>query len=74
MLRTKKTGVTMAIHRMLRSMDDSRLPSSRPFVRFTVWVRGRKSFANVCIITGVLDRGKNVPLNRNIGVTKRKPG
>src|SRR4030042_3956098 len=74
MLRTKKTGVTMAIHTMLRNMDDSRLQNSKPLVKFTVWVRGRKSCAHVCIRTGVLESGKNVPLNRNIGVTKRKPG
>lgn len=74
MLRMKKTGVTMAIQARLISSWVSRFPRSSALVRVTVCVRGRTAFAKICMKGGSWVSGKKVPLRRNIGVMKRKPG
>jgi hypothetical protein len=71
MLRKKKMGVTMAIQARLMISSISRFPRSNALDRFTVCARGRTAFAKICMDCGSWVSGKNVPLNRNIGVMKR---
>lgn len=73
-LSTKKTGVTAAIHATLIKSVDPRLPRIRPLERFTTCVSGRTALAKSSTGAGRAESGKNVPLSRNIGVMKRKPG
>lgn len=74
MLRMKKATVTTMIHAMLRSSVDCQLPNINPLDRITVCVKGRMASARICMGWGRIDRGKKVPLSRNMGVMKRNPG
>jgi hypothetical protein len=74
MLRMKKTGVTAEIQMILRPSDDARFPKIKSLVRLTVCVRGRNACAKTCMKPRRSVSGKNVPLNRNIGVMNRNPG
>ena len=40
----------------------------------TIWVSGKKAKAKYCMGSGSTSRGKNVPLNRNIGVMNNRAG
>ena len=74
MLKMKKTGVTAAIQTTLIIIEDSKLPEINPLVKVTTCVRGRNAFAMICTKSGRVANGKNVPLNRNMGVISRKAG
>ena len=74
MLNTKKTIVTAAIHAKLSSRNKFAVPVTNPLVRFTTWVKGRKIWATVCTMGGNCERGKKVPLSRNMGVTSKNAG
>lgn len=74
MLSTKNTGVTTAIHARLRSKDVPSFPNINALLKSTVCVRGRTALAKICMNSGRLVKGKKVPLSRNMGVMKRKPG
>ena len=74
MLSTKKKMVTAAIQTKLSSRNISVLPRTKPLMIFTTCVRGRKIWAAVCTGRGNCERGKKVPLSKNMGVTKRNEG
>jgi len=74
MLSTKKKMVTAAIQTKLSSRKISVLPRTKPLTIFTTCVKGRKTWAAVCTGRGNCDRGKKVPLSKNMGVTKRNEG
>ena len=74
MARIKKIGVTISIHARLNRMDSWMLPKARALVTATALVSGRKICAAICRNSGMEDRGKKVPLRRNIGVMNRKFG
>ena len=70
----KKRGVTTSNQARFRMRASSTLPRAKALVNFTALVRGRKSWAITCRKSGMADKGKNVPLRRNMGVMKRKFG
>ena len=74
MARMKKTGVTISIHARLKRIESWMLPRARARVTFTALVSGRRTVAATCRIWGMEVKGKKVPLNRNMGVMKRKFG
>ena len=72
--RIKKIGVTISIQARFRRMEGWMLPRVKDRAIKTALVSGRKSCAAICRNSGMDVKGKNVPLKRNIGVMKRKPG
>lgn len=74
MLKMKKTGVTAAIQTRLMISENCKLPNIRLRVRVTACVSGRNALAMIGTNPGKSVNGKNVPLNRNMGVINRKAG
>ena len=72
--KTKKIKVVTRTQARLNSREASKIPSVSPRIIFTVCVKGRKSSAIIWVGRGSEDSGKNVPLNKNIGVIRRKAG
>ena len=72
--RTKKIGVTISSQTRFRRRGSSTLPRTKALVKITALVRGRKSWAATCRKSGIVVKGKKVPLRRNIGVINRKFG
>ena len=71
---TKKISVATASQIRLVIIEMFGLPRVSPLVMFTLCVNGKMSWARSCTGGGKTVMGKKVPLNRNIGVMKRKNG
>lgn len=74
MEKIKKMGATISIHNRFRMIKSWMLPMAKDLVTATALVSGRKICAAICRNSGIDVSGKNVPLNRNMGVMKRNPG
>lgn len=74
MLNKNKTNVTVTSQTKLSNITALILPKTNPLIRFTKCVKGRRVRAIVSTIGGNCERGKKVPLSRNIGVTSRNVG
>ena len=72
--RIKKIDVTISIQARFRRIEIWMLPRAKDLVTATALASGNISCAATCRNSGMEVRGKNVPLKRNMGVMKRKPG
>jgi predicted O-methyltransferase YrrM len=70
----KNIDVAARIHKMLRKV--AVLIADNVIARFTITTcaNGRMAKAKCCIVVGNKLSGKNVPLNKNIGVINRNIG
>ncbi len=65
---------TTAIHARPTGISMLNVAELRARTILTTWVRGSAIMARYCIGRGMSERGKKVPLNRNMGVMNKKVG
>lgn len=66
--------VTTKIHNRLVIIERSYIPSVNALFIMTIWAKGNIARATYWTAKGKTVIGKNVPLNKNMGVIKRKLG
>lgn len=71
---TNNTTEAMMIHTKFKIINSLRFASVRARTMLTTCVSGKNAMAKYWMGIGISDSGKNVPLNRNIGVINKNVG